>query len=358
VRAIGPAGWSSHGFFGFRAKTFGNPSGATSGNGGVTPPSQGPQFVNRGNIGGGHAIYAMAADGAGNALAVSNIGQVFKSVNGGVTWAMVDTIANFAANIGQVSGDMLTAAGTWVLGAGGESVSAPMVYRSANVGAAWTGIAATIDNAGGYVIGTNGTGTWLLVGNIENPGSPDIYGSSTNDSVSYTSAGVTTIGGTAPPTIILEDGGTWILPSVDPVSENGAIWTTTDLEDWTEILLANTGEQFGQIITNGSAFFACSNLDNDVYTGATLADLAAATAISPIATPLAQGLEALYIIGSGFIVLDFAQGAAVSADFLDWGVAGSTNLAAGESYNCSCYDSVHDTVIVGGTAGSISTYVG
>lgn len=43
MRAIGPAGWSSHGFFGFEAKTFGNPSGSTSGDGHLVPPGGGPE---------------------------------------------------------------------------------------------------------------------------------------------------------------------------------------------------------------------------------------------------------------------------------------------------------------------------
>jgi hypothetical protein len=33
MRSCGPAGWSSHGYYGFTAKTFGNPMGATSGDG-------------------------------------------------------------------------------------------------------------------------------------------------------------------------------------------------------------------------------------------------------------------------------------------------------------------------------------
>lgn len=42
MRSIGPAGWGSHGYYGATAKTFGNPSGASSGSGAVVPPPGGP----------------------------------------------------------------------------------------------------------------------------------------------------------------------------------------------------------------------------------------------------------------------------------------------------------------------------
>lgn len=38
MRSVGAAGWSQHGYFGLTAKTFGNPTGASSGDGGVPPP--------------------------------------------------------------------------------------------------------------------------------------------------------------------------------------------------------------------------------------------------------------------------------------------------------------------------------
>lgn len=41
MRAVGPAGWSSHGYFGRQAKTFGNPLGASSGDGGTNPAGGG-----------------------------------------------------------------------------------------------------------------------------------------------------------------------------------------------------------------------------------------------------------------------------------------------------------------------------
>jgi hypothetical protein len=43
MRSVGAAGWSQHGYFGLTAKTFGNPTGASSGDGGVPTPGGGPE---------------------------------------------------------------------------------------------------------------------------------------------------------------------------------------------------------------------------------------------------------------------------------------------------------------------------
>jgi hypothetical protein len=65
MRAIGPAGWSSHGFFGFRAKTFGNPTGATSGNGSPVTNTV-DAFIDQLAVGGGNVLIAGIYPSVGN----------------------------------------------------------------------------------------------------------------------------------------------------------------------------------------------------------------------------------------------------------------------------------------------------
>jgi hypothetical protein len=353
MRAIGPAGWSSHGFFGFRAKTFGNPGGATSGDGYFVNGQGGSvapiTFVRRATPT-THPIFALASDAAGNALLVDNTGAVFKSTDGGHTWSSLGAIAGFAPV--QPLGYLMTAGGTWILSAVGGGND---LYRSTNIGASWTPITTGIVSDSGLAIGTNGAGTWFAVGAV-NPAAPANYGLSSNDGVTWASAGVNSTGGTAAQYPVIWDGAQWVLFSSDPTGSFGDIWTSPDGLNWTANEMDFANGFLGGALFVGGNYYTGQRNQNNLFNGNSVTALTTATPIN------APGIVDVQIIVQDlhttvFFAMDSEGNVANTgaAGFGAW-AQGNLNFAtAGAACNAACYDSVHQSVIAGGADGSVCT---
>lgn len=140
------------GFFGFGAKSFGNPLGATSGNGGTSgagsnPPTPGPPALIWHTIASptsGVAIGGLTASGAGLYIVDAN-GLVYESTDGGVTWI---NVGNSAAPGG---GNIITGSAGRLIAAG----DGPNSAYSDDGGVTWTPT--------GLIANTAGTG--LMVSN-------------------------------------------------------------------------------------------------------------------------------------------------------------------------------------------------
>lgn len=364
MRSLGPAGWAAHGFYGFAAKTFGNPGGATSGTGYFVPgmrpgppPNPGIKFTVRTSPTGGQPVLAMQSDAAGNTLLVDKTGRTFHSTNGGVTWALVSTIAGFDSV--QATGRILTAAGTWLLSAQ-QNIGGVTFYRSTNIGVTWTPIVSGIGAAGSCAIATDGAGRWFGIGNVV-PASPANYGHSlTDDGQTWSLTGnVTTLAGTVAQDPQLWDGAQWIVFSNDPVNTtDAAIWTSPDTLTWTEHLASGPSGNnpvYAGALLSGGVLYVANQFGSDMYTGATVAALAASDPVS--FNPLDNGAFLIRAgVGGQFYVFDSEGNVANCLDFINW-LQGTLNFQTGvsEFATAVCYDAAHNSVIAGGSAGSICT---
>lgn len=359
MRSIDPAGWASHGFFGLGAKTFGNPGGATSGTGYFvppvpTPPNPGIKFTRQTSPTGGNPVFAMTSDTAGNTLLVDSTGRVFHSTDGGVNWLLVTTIAGW--NPVQTTGRLLTAAGTWMLSAQ-QNVGNISFFRSTNLGVAWAPIVSGIGGAGSYAMATDGAGNWFAIGNII-PATPANYGLSTNDGVTWASAGVTTIAGTTAVNPQLWDAAAseWVVLTKDPVTVDAALWTSPDALTWTEHLMTGPSApnpNFGGALISGGIIYATDQFSTDMFEGATPTAFAAADPVSE--NPTNGGTFLVRAgVGGQFFVFDGQGNVANCTDYITW-LEGTLNFQGGEFPNAVCYDQTHNSVIAGGSAGSICT---
>jgi hypothetical protein len=155
IKAFSPAGMAVKGFFGFGAKSFGNPLGATSGNGGTSgegsnPPTPGPPALVWHTIASptaGVAIGGLTAL-AGALYIVDANGLVYKSADGALTWP---NVGNSAAP-GQ--GNIVTGAAGRLIAAG----TGPNSARSDDGGVTWTPTGLVANTGGAATMGSNGIG--------------------------------------------------------------------------------------------------------------------------------------------------------------------------------------------------------
>jgi hypothetical protein len=359
MRSIDPAGWTSHGFFGRGAKTFGNPGGATSGTGYFVPPvpvppNPGLKFTARASPTGGNPVFAMQSDTLGNTLLVDSTGRVFHSTDGGVNWGLVTSIASWDPV--QPNGCLLVAAGTWVLSAQ-QNTGGVSFFRSINLGMVWAPIVSGIGAGGSFAMATDGAGNWFAIGNVI-PAAPSNYGKSIDDGVTWVSAGVTTIAGTTAENPQLWDAGAaeWVVLTEDPVTVHAAIWTSPDALTWTENLASGPGgasPSYGGALISGGLIYTTDQASTDMFEGSTPATLAAS---DPVSENTITGGTFLVRAGIGgqFFVFDGQGNVANCTDYINW-LKGTLNFSLGEFPNATCYDEIHNSVIAGGSAGSICT---
>jgi hypothetical protein len=352
MRSIPRAGWAAHGFFGFAAKTFGNPSGATSGDGALIPP--GPPAVTpvvwtfrAQPTSGGAPVYAMASDDSGRTILVDTSGAVQISTDGGHTWNGAGVISPFTIFTGSPRGMLVASDGVWIL-SGANSVGSAFL-RSIDNGTTWipiTGVASAL--------GTNGAGTWVSTP-ADAPLPPASYQISSTNGLTWASTGVTTIAGEymLP---ILWNGTDFVLFSVDATTGTiPTIWTSPDAATWTGFPSNTSVENWGFALLAGGNYYVTDQQAANVYTGASVDAL---NNSPPIATNLTGGALLLGRTAAGqFFAFDTVGNVANTnpGSFTAW-VLGTPNFSQpGESGNQLCFDAVNNSLIVGGTAGSICT---
>jgi hypothetical protein len=308
-------------------------------------------WTSRGNVLSSVGAYAMASDGAGNTLLIDGTGRVLLSTDGGHTWAQRSVINSFVPT--QTSGSFLTSGGTWILSA--DVAPGIQLYRSTNLGLTWTPITPGIGSAGGLMIGTDGSGNWVAVGNVI-PDPPANYGRSTDDGQTWQSNGVTTISGGAGPPYVLYWTATdkWILLAQDTAAVNGVIWTSPDALTWTQHPLSNSSEFLNVLEVLAGVYYAGSFATDSGFKANSLIALASA---APVAIPLTLNDSVSFLLKTSayWWALDFSGGLAGSVDFSTWQIA-MLNLPIGDFPRIACYDAVHDSAIAAGASGFVSTF--
>jgi hypothetical protein len=347
MRSIGPYGWANHGFFGFFAKTFGNPKGGVPGTSGIT-------FTHRQNPT-GHSIFALANNGAGLSMLVDSTGAVWTSGNGQTfTQDIGQVITPFAPLAPRGSLIYVPASGTWFLSAAEGLSGGDQVFRSTNDGESWIATAAGITN-GGFLALTQGPADSLVaVGNTV-PAPPANYGHSANGTI-WTKNGVTTISGPAGslPQALLYDGTDFQLFSINAAGTIASIWTSADGLTWTatEMDFTEPDESLGVGLFVGGNYYCADTGAVQVFGPAA----SIATLAGEVGTPIPTTGFAQFLAynGTNFFAFDAHGTVANSPDFVNWAL-GSLNMEAGESANAVTYDANHNSLIVGGTDGSICT---
>jgi hypothetical protein len=279
VRSIGPAGWASHGFFGFKAKTFGNPTGATSGDGGVTPPG-GPEPAFADSLAFGNGGYMLT--GFFGVLSSTQFTAVrFNTVFDDLATQADDPVGNLANGVNLV----FFAAGNFVGVDGNQTIA-----NDAGDGTAW---ALAINPDGAAVNGPYAIAFDLLHGKflIGDQNSTNIYASNNTTPLTL---GAEATGATFPIACIGTKGNTGITLAIE--QGGGAIpqvWKSTDGETWAAVAsapfvgnagffvgfgetrwLALGGEastgvlQFATSTDDGSTWTAAADLPGSVPSGA------------------------------------------------------------------------------------------
>jgi hypothetical protein len=346
MRSIPRAGWAAHGFFGFAAKTFGNPSGATSGDGALVPP--GPPAVTpvvwtfrNQPTSGGAPVFAMASDSSGHTVLVDTAGAVQQSTDGGHSWIGQGTIPGFSTT--ETRGMLMVGDTVWVLTGGNSS------YRSLDIGTTWE---ALIGAPGS--LGTNNAETWVAI-SATIPCPPADYGVSTDNGATWPSDGVTTIAGTNGFLPVVWDGTQFVLFSFDVTGTIPTIWSSPDGLTWTGSPSNTSVANWGFALFAGGVYYATDQQAANVYSGASIDAINNA---APVATNLTGGSQLLGRTAAGqSFAFDTVGNVANTApgSFSSW-VLGTPNFSQpGESGNQLCFDVVNNSLIVGGTAGSICT---
>lgn len=354
MRSLGPAGWAAHGFFGFRAKTFGNPGGATSGDGsfnggGGAPP--GMTFTNRGNVTGGVPFVAAASDLLGNTLAVDQNTNVWRSTDGGVTWA----------NVGQMTatpdttafGSLVQAAGTWIYGYQGSTV-----FRSTNLGTTWTAVVtnATAPASGSDpegAISTDGAGNWVVLTNVGGT-LVDGYAVSHDDGVIWAAPGISPVGNIAGVGMLWD--GHQFVATIFPGGGFVDIVTSLDGATWSSIATADVQEYpvlFGGTYVTGSAS------DDRIFFGGSVNALAASAGVSLGSVGLAADISPVLATANGLLVVFDGNAAVASTNINPPAAAADFTLGAlnlgGEGQVAACFDVHHLSIVVVGDGGSVVT---
>jgi hypothetical protein len=347
VKSFSPAGVATKAYYGLGAKTFGNPFGATSGNGGeqlppAPPPPPGPNFTNRGTPT-GNTAYVMQTDGLGTTLLINLTGQVWQSTDGGITWAHIFTLTPFAPV--QTLGSFVYAAGTWCLNETG------FVYRTKTPATVWSRTSSAAQTGGGGCLATNGAGQWFFIGNlVQSGGRTDSYSHSTDDGISWSAASnVTAIQGMAPPFQMAFALSNYILPSTDPATNFGIVETSTDTVNWTKTNVNPTSLTYTTITALGGKLYGMAR-DGTLVVATTIAELETPV----VSSNTAQSNTWIVHTGTQFVVVaDFGIGVVASPN--DTGPWTSGNLTLSNTVSGCVYDPVNARVIVCDVSGNIAT---
>lgn len=322
-------GVSGKGFFGQKPK--------------VTLPA--PVWTNRGNISGSEPILAIAA-GGGIVLAVDDIGETFRSLDGGVTWSA--SISNVGAGNGTLYSNMGFDSGTWLYGGDGN-----FLPISTNNGTSWGTTTNPLGSGNNGYVATDGAGNWASWCDAVQS-TPNIFGISVDNGVTFSQ---------------IADGARHAVgpPIWDPTSALFAVCTRQNVSGQYELSThTNTGGSLTStsvsshlwLLAHSDGVYLAGVIDSpSVRSASTLAGLVTATDISLASVGLTSGIIALLAGGGRYFAFDAAGHAAYSANGSVW-VSSSLPLVSeglSESVGAVAYDPTHSTWIVGGDRGSILT---
>lgn len=324
-------------------KTFGNPLGATSGDGG---PGGGPAFSFTGQ---GALI---GADGQqityGNGVHVAvGGGSLWRSNDDGRTWTHVDVNVRGYGQVTYAGGNV------W----GVVVASPPSVVRSTDNGLTWGAPISlgTIVSPGG--LANNGAGVWIAGGGSGS-------GVSANNTVRSTDNGLTwshpgTVTGTLFRTIW---DGTQFVASNRTVASGGnsqGVGTSADGITWTEATISAVNNYiFGLNFDPVSGLYIVVTNDQDTIRIANTALGLAAAADTP--TGMTDGGSNYCQIGNGFIFA-FGMAGSVSRGATGGGPFGLGALGfapVGDSALACSFDSVTNGFVAVGNDGNVSTFGG
>lgn len=304
-------------------------------------------WTNRGNVAAGLNIYAVTSQ-AGTTLLVDSDGHVFRSTDGGTTWAPWSTIPG--APLGGAGGNLIFNNGVWLYAVSGVGAGTVSIARSVDGGQTWTTSDTSTVAAGfGYIAG-NGANLLVYFTNVVNPGVDPNYARSVDNGVTWTTANPIS-GGTVTSRPVW-NGSEFVATALDS-SLAPCLITSTDGLTWIIIPCADPVDA----LTLVAGLYLCSADTDRVKSGASAALLAAA---APVHTGLSipDGLFGTIGGGTYFFAFDLIGGVAASLNAVNWALA-TLNMAATESIGLSsavAYDSVHNTYIAGGTLGTVCTF--
>lgn len=358
MKAFSPAGLAVKAFFGYQnpnfgaingvgAKTFGNPLGASSGNGGTsglgsnppgppTPPTPTPlAFVKQASPTGGTAIGSMSPSPTG-VLMMDQNGEVYLSTNGGNAWTHVATTGN---GLGGSGG---RGAGSRTLLGGGNAM-----YTDTSGATVWTQVFAC-GNAGFSFFATDGAGNWVAFGN--DTGITGNHGWSNDDGTTWTIGSV----GIFPSDAGMDaQGMCWDGTQWGGITNGSLAHSPDGKDDWSLIASANffdgaMSKLGGILIAGGSG---------ELYAVNSISQLATATPINAFLGGTLMTIAYSPFHGGTWVLSDIAGNVRnTNTPKTNFNYAVSTltpALAAGEWVNCSAFDPINNAFVLGTTHGSI-----
>jgi hypothetical protein len=378
MRSIGPAGWASHGFFGFHAQTLGNPDGASSGGGawqgvtnqggdgqaaGLTPKGirDGGANVNGPNQGGGGGpippptgwvartspipggiFVAAASNLSGVTVALDVHNNVYRSTNG-TTWpASTVSIASSTETLFLAWGDGVFIAISHTTG---------NLYRSAD-GITWGGaIASGLGANNASAIATDGAGNWVICSTV--PGPTAISADNGLTWAISTGAALSLVD------VLIWDGTIFVGASRDEGTNNSEIVSSANAgSSWDLTPIVNPGSNKfspGLTVQSGSYVIGMNTPTPFVRT-APLHDPSSLVGPPNIAVPLV-GQPFIIVSGNGVIWLFDLNGNVCASNTAGatW-TAGTLNFTSGDFPGAAVHDAFnHLFIAFGENGGSIST---
>lgn len=277
----------------------------------------------------------------GTTLLVDLAANVYSSVDGGVTWGLLTTIAGADPS----TSNLIAANGTWVWG--GFGVDPLQAQRSTDGGVTWASIPVSIFGGNGATPVTDGAGHWSMLAN--ETGSGDNVAFSNDDGLTWGNQQAISDAGGFQGT----SDGTFFLYGGEVV---GSLISTTNGIAW--IVSANspaaTGFSSIGYSSAGPSYVAALSASNAVRTANIPSTLTIAADIT-IPGLDSGGIFVAFFAASMFVVFDGVGGVADSTDGgTTWNV-GTLNFPPGDLCVQVTYDSINQNFIALSSGGYIST---